>query len=202
MRVVGPSSEDEMVAVFLRGELSSSRFGPHIRRALLEVEVQERVIADPRVDDEAENDARRRVLDHTRAYSRKEGLFGGFPGDVTWQRVALTAEDLAKVRYIDYDYWIELSGGSRLALDGARNARAGAAPFGVSSDGFVELAEELAAGARFPELILVTASPAEPVVVLEGHARLTAYLMRPDAVPDEFEALLGTSPAMAGWGCY
>jgi hypothetical protein len=34
MRVVAPSSEEEMIAVFLRGELRSDRFAPGIRDAL------------------------------------------------------------------------------------------------------------------------------------------------------------------------
>jgi len=38
--------------------------------------------------------------------------------------------------------------------------------------------------------------------VLEGHVRLTAYLLRPDAVRAEVEALLGTSAAIAQWPLY
>jgi hypothetical protein len=202
VRVIRASSEDEMVAVFLQGELSSSRFGGGLRKALEAHGASERLLTAPRLDDAAENAVRRSILGATRGYGRNRWLFGGFPTDVEWKRVALRPSELAAVRYIDYDYWVELSGGSRLAVDGARNARAGAAPFGVSSDGFLELAEELAAGARVGELILVAAGADEPLVVLEGHARLTANLLRPDAIQDELQALLGTSAAMAGWGCY
>jgi hypothetical protein len=202
VRGIGPTSEDEMVAVFLRGELSSFRFAAAIREALEAERADERVIAVPRLDDRGENAVRRRVLGATRGYGRNQWLFGGFPTDVRWERVALNADDLSGVRYIDYDYWVELSGGSRLAVDGAQNVRAGAAPFGVPSEGFFELADALAAGACMPELILVTAGEAQPLVVLEGHVRLTAYLLRPDAVPGEVEVLLGTSAAFVGWGCY
>ena len=31
----------------------------------------------------------------------------------------MTPAEFSKVRYIDYDYWVELSGGSRLATDAA-----------------------------------------------------------------------------------
>jgi hypothetical protein len=36
-------------------------------------------------------------------------------------------------------------------------------------------------------------------VVLEGHCRLTAYMLRPDRLPPELEVLVGSSPGMAGW---
>jgi hypothetical protein len=39
-------------------------------------------------------------------------------------------------------------------------------------------------------------------VVLEGHARLTAHMLSPDALPPELEVLVGSSPKMAGWGLY
>ena len=39
-------------------------------------------------------------------------------------------------------------------------------------------------------------------MTLEGHARLTAYMLCPDALPPELEVLVGSSPKMAGWGLY
>src|SRR5215469_13494889 len=46
-------------------------------------------------------------------------VFTGMPADVTWHHAALTPAELATVRYIDYPYWTEFSGGTRLAADGA-----------------------------------------------------------------------------------
>ena len=202
MRVIGPSSEDEMVALFLRTELASARFGHVVRAALDSERADETLVTEADLSDPAANAARRRVLGLARGYRRDEGLFGGFPDEVRWERVGLTVDDLRTIRYIDYDYWVELAGGSRLALDGARNARAGVAPFDISSEGFHAMADALAAGATAPELLIVTSGPSQPLVVLEGHVRLTAYLLRPDAVRGEVEALLGTSPALARWPLY
>ena len=42
-----------------------------------------------------------------------------FPHDVRWEWMAITPAELATVRYIDYDYWVELSGGTRLAAGAA-----------------------------------------------------------------------------------
>ena len=202
MRIVAESSEDEMVAVFLGGELRSDRFGPGIRQALSSAGADLRVVTSPDLADAAENALRAQVLEETRAYLRREGLFGGFPDDVQWQRIALTPEELMAVLFIEYSYWNELSGGSRRPLDAAQRIREGVEPFGVSNAGFFDLADELAKGPLPGQLILVTAGGSAPLVVLEGHGRLTAMALRPEVVPPELEALLGTSPSMHGWGCY
>jgi len=199
MRWLRPSSEAEMVALFLRTELPAARFRDKLR-ALLEREgLPERVITDPDLDDDAENQARLRLLTQHREYGTRAGLFDGFPDDVRWQWMAITPTELATVRYVDYDYWVELSGGTRLPVDAAPRIRAGVAPFGVSSDWALGMAQAFAGGARFPPLILVTTGPNGDLVVLEGHVRLTAYMLRPDRLPPELEVLVGSSPDMAAW---
>ena len=47
-------------------------------------------------------------------------VFTGMPADVAWHHAALTPAELATVRYLDYPYWTDFSGGTRLAADGAR----------------------------------------------------------------------------------
>jgi hypothetical protein len=81
------------------------------------------------------------------------------PGRAALERMAITPAELARVRYVDYDYWVELSGGTRLAADAAPRVRAGVAPFGVPSGRALGMAQEVAGGARFPPLILVTTGP-------------------------------------------
>ena len=157
----------------------------------------DRVITDPNLDDRAENQARAQILTRHRGYGTRTGLFEGVPRDVRWEWMAITPAELATVRYIDYDYWVELSGGTRLATDAAPRIRAGVAPFGVSSDWALGMAQAVADGARFPPLILVTTGFPGDLVVLEGHARLTAYMLCPDRLPPELEVLVGSSPDMA-----
>jgi hypothetical protein len=196
MRPLRPSSEAEMVALFLRTELPAARFRDKLRALLERDDVPGRVITDPDLDDDAGNQARLRLLTEHREYLTRGGLFEGFPDDVRWQWMAITSAELARVRYIDYDYWVELSGGSRLAVDAAPRICAGVAPFGVASDWALGMAREVARGARFPPLILVTTGPGGDLVVLEGHARLTAYMLARDRLPPELEVLVGSSPAM------
>ena len=196
MRWLRPGSEAEMVALFMRTELPAARFRDTLRALLARHGLPESVITDPDLDNDAQNQARLRLLTAHREYGTRTGLFEGFPDDVSWQWMALTPAELATVRYIDYDYWVELSGGTRLAAHAAPRIRAGAAPFGVPSDWALGMADEVARGARFPPLILVTTGPGGDLVVLEGHARLTAYMLARDRLPPELEVLVGSSPAM------
>jgi len=39
-------------------------------------------------------------------------------------------------------------------------------------------------------------------VVLEGRARLTAFMLAGDRLPPELEVLVGSSPAMTRWGLW
>ena len=57
-----------------------------------------------------------------------------------------TPAELTKVRYIEYDYWDELSGGTRLAVDAAARIRAGVTPFGVPNGLVLAIAQEQVTG--------------------------------------------------------
>jgi hypothetical protein len=202
MRRLRPSSEEEMVALFLRTELPAARSRDDLRALLERDGLPERVVTAPDLGDDAENQARLRLLTQHRGYGTRTELFDGFPDDVRWQWMAIAPAELARVRYIDYDYWVELAGGTRLAVDATPRIRAGVAPFGVPSDWALGMAQEVASGARFPPLILVTTGPGGDLVVLEGHARLTAFMLARDWLPPELEVLVGSSPTMTRWGLW
>jgi hypothetical protein len=159
-------------------------------------------LTSPNLGDAEENALRRALLEETRAYARREGLFGGFPDDVHWDRVTLTPDELMAVRYINYSYWIELSGGTRRPEDAAERIRSGINVFGVPSEGFLDVARAFADGTEWPELIIVSAVAAGRNVVLEGHVRLTAMALAPDAIPAEVEVIRGVSPRMTEWSEY
>lgn len=199
MRFLGESSEDEMIACFLRGELTSRRFGPVLHAALSAAGLSERLLTDADLGNEKENRARNELLGATRGYGQNRDVFDEdfpAPASVRWIRAALDRVELAKVRYIDYSYWNELSGGSRLAVDAARRIREGVSVFGVSNQRFVDAAHALSKGERFPPLILA-GQRLDDLVCLEGHLRLTGYALA--GFPVEVECLIGTAPAMGRW---
>jgi hypothetical protein len=105
------------------------------------------------------------------------------------------------LRYIQYSFWNEPSGGSRRPLDAAARIRDGIVVFGrLPTDGFLTAAESLTVAAM-PELIVV-GGPGPRLVVLEGHVRLTALALRPELLPSELEVLLGRSSRISGWACW
>jgi hypothetical protein len=196
MRILRESSEAEMVAVFLQGELASERFGPAIREALLAGGELEGLLTDPDLDDQRANRARHAVLAATRGYGEDRELFEHFPVEVKWLWARMAPTELARVRYIEYSYWNELTGGSRLGADAARQIRAGVRPWGVSNERFEQAARALLNGERFPPLILA-GRDYDHLVCLEGNLRLTAHALA--GFPFEAECLVGAAPALERW---
>ena len=199
MRHIEALPEHHMVAAFLKAEIVSERFGGGILALLERAGWDRRIIDAPNLEDAEENARRLRLLGDCRGYQQDRELFEHFPADVSWHRYALAADELAGVRYVDYSYWNELSGGSRRATDAVKNIRAGVVVFGQRNQRFLAAAHALETGARFPELILVGTAPGRELVVLEGHVRLTAYLLAPAHIPADLTAVIGFSPAMERW---
>jgi hypothetical protein len=196
VRVIRDSSEDEMIALFLLGELNSERFGSGIRNALDAASQTAALITAADLGDADQNRARRTILATTRGYGENRDVFENFPARVHWVRVMLAPSELAGVRYIDYSYWNELSGGSRLAADAAQQIRRGTVVFGVPNRRFLRAARAVEHGALFPPLILA-GQRRDCLICLEGHLRLTAYALA--GFPREVECLVGTAPAMDRW---
>lgn len=200
MRILGPVGEAEVIATFLRGELESERFGPPIRLALARDGVDPALVTAPDLTDEQQNAYRRTLLGELRGWGRSERLFGGFPEQIDWFRAALTPDEVASILYIDWDWWLTLSGGSRRPAEAAARIRSGEAE--ESAEWHESIVRPLQSGPSLPELIVVRASKGARLVVLEGHVRLTAFMLFPECLPDELEMFLGESEALERWPSY
>jgi hypothetical protein len=198
MELLREISEDEMIAVFLRAELASERFGGAIRSLLARADLTPRLVQHPNLADAAENLARRRLLDDHRAYERRDGLFGGFPRDVAWHRALLAPNEVLDILFINWDWWLTLSGGSRRPRDAAARIRAGEIP-GQTPDEDEPIAAALRRSLSPPELIALTTPGLQPLVLVEGHVRLAAYALFPHYLPRRLEILLGLSPNATAW---
>ena len=198
-----------MIAEFLRQEYASrERYGARLDACLREEGADVELIAAPDLTDPGQNTQRRRIFRHYRGYGSGEPSYlTGFPTKgVHWFWALLSPDELLRVRYIRYSYWTALSAGTRSPAVAAERIRAGIEVYGVSNAGFLGLADRLREGLRVPPLILATAlvaaMDADALVVLEGHARITAYALAPEAMPAELEVLIGSSPAIARWDEY
>jgi hypothetical protein len=198
MRLLRPIREDEMIAVFLRAELDSSRYGETLRGFLARDGRDEGVLRQPDLADPHANRYRSGLLEEYRAYERRDGLFGGFPRQVDWFRAVLTRDEVLDVLFINWHWWLKISDDTRRPREAARRIRAGLVP-GCTVEEHEPLAAALKGNPLPPELIIATTPNHSPLVVLEGHFRLTAYALFPECVTDELEVLLGVSEEMAEW---
>lgn len=181
-----------MVAVFLQAEIASVRFGKKIASQLERDRKERSIVERPDITNVTNNVYRRRLLATYRAY-----VFEELPAHTSWFRALLNGDEVTKIRYIDYDYWNELSGNSRLPLVAIEAIRAGREIYGESSQRFLEVAHALRSGAHFPALIIVGTSPDAELTVYEGHLRLTAYMLAPECIPAELEVIAGFAPECA-----
>jgi hypothetical protein len=186
MKLIRPTTEADMIAVYLKAEISSERFGQLILDQLAQDGMKRRIVDAPDISNVDENVYRRHLLGAYRSY-----VFEELPAHIAWYRASLKREEVAQVRYINYDYWDELSRNTRLPGVAAQTIAAGIEIFEVSNEGFLRAAQALREGAHFLELILVGTSPTEVLTVYEGHGRLTAYMLAPECIPEELEVVVG-----------
>jgi len=198
MRVVSPASEAEVLAAFLRGELDSPRWGTRLRELLADDDVDESILRKPRLDDADECTYREALLDRHRAWLRREGLFEGFPERVEWTRVALVPNEVLALRYINWDWWLWISNGTRRPVDAAARIRRGDVD-GITAEEHEPIAARLRTAQPPAELIAVALPGGSRLVVVEGHVRLTAYALYPQYLPAELEIFLGTAEDMTRW---
>jgi hypothetical protein len=193
--------EDEMVATFLKAEINSPRWKESITNSLAQYGKDRRLIDQPDLMNADDNVTRSHVLGSYRGYKLNKYLFTDFPNDVQWQKVVLDIKDLRCIRYLkNCPAWSELSGGTLLAADAARRIQDGI----INSEEVIKVINDIRSavellknGQSFPEIILVAQSDFNQPIVLEGHVRLTAYLLVPSGAP--ISAILGHSSSLWKW---
>ena len=183
-----------MVLAFLKEELDSSRFRGPILKALNEAGASERLILEGDIASEGQNVLRSRVLGLFRGYPDRE-IFEHYPPNVAWKYATFDADDLDRLRYVDYSYWNELSKGTSSPVQAAETIRQGEEIYGLSNQYFWEGKERLVQGRTFPPLIVLTCGN-EKYLILEGHCRATAYALLPEAF-EGAEAYVGFCSAEA-----
>jgi hypothetical protein len=205
VRTLREATEDEVIAAFLGAEIESDR---HDRATVHELNADRRpwsIVGSPNLDDPEENAYRRSLLGRVRGWGRDEGMFQGFPDRVDWAVVALIPPELAEVRYIAWDWWLERSGGTWLATEHARRIRAGEFP-GDPESGLryhEPIARRLRDGPPVPSLIVVRdVMRPDFMVLVEGHVRLTAFFLFPEMLPPELDVYLGTAEGLRRSGLY
>jgi hypothetical protein len=175
--------EAVVVAAFLEAELDSERFGEALRDALVRLGTDERLVRDADLGDPTANALRSRALDDYRG-----GYLGRNLDGLVWWRAALEPAEVLAVRFIAWDWWLEITGGSRLPGDAAASSRS--------------RGEQTSFPSAAPPLIVVRADPVSHLMVVEGHSRLEAYARQPERLPPQLEVLLGEGERIRAWSLY
>lgn len=178
MNILRSSSEDEMIAEFLKTEYHSERFSEQIKKIMKDLLLDDGIILSANLNNTGENAARKKLLGEFRGYGLNRELFENFPNEIEWSLCNFLSRDLNTIRYIDYSYWNELSEGTHLPLRAAETIRNAVEIYGQSNAGFVKAAEFIKNDGKFPRPIFLT-SDFEQFVIVEGHFRMTAYALVP-----------------------
>ncbi len=202
MKLVERVAEAEVVAEFLRAEIDSPRFGPRIRARLEQDGRATSILERPDTTNEDENAYRAALLHGYRGVGGSAPLLEGLPEEMEWHRALLTGADLEHVRYIDYPYWNELSAGTRSPAVAADRIRAGITAMNRPNDAFLAVSSRLCAGEALGSCVLIAPDRASPLVILEGHTRVTGMFLRPECLPGEVGMLVGFAPGVRDWMYY
>jgi hypothetical protein len=112
MKILKDITEDEVVLIFIKEQLNSPRFVDEMEEIMKRCGADKKIIDNPNFGDKNENDLRKKLFQSFRGSDDEGCLFDNFPNDAFWKRALLNKDDLSKVKYIDYDYWNELSNGT------------------------------------------------------------------------------------------
>jgi hypothetical protein len=189
MRKIKPSNEDEMIYEFLKMELDSDRYKEKIEAILNEMKIEKNIIINGNIMSEQENILRIEILKRFRGW-RNEELFENFPSKVEWIWTEFGKEDMAKIFYIKYSYWNELSNYTGSPIEAAREILSGKTVFDMPTTDFIKIAQKLKEGNIFAPMIFLTDKSESRYIILEGHVRMTAYSLAPEYF-ENISVLLG-----------
>jgi hypothetical protein len=196
---VREATEREVVLAFLRAEIDSPRFADKYVLAIRQLgEDRGRLIDDANLKDDRACRARRQLLGIVRGFGQNAYLFQGFPADVEWKLVEVPVAEFGRLKYANHPTWIQLSAGTRLVVDGARNVDKIAT--GENANVNIQAVGDLVSNGReYPELIAVESGDGFFILV-EGHTRATAYALV--GKPVVVRVFIGSSQSMKTWAFY
>ncbi len=161
-----------------------------------------KIVDNPDIKNIEENEQRRALLGEFRGFGQNAYLFQNFPSDTRWVRAFLTRDELGKVLYINWDYWVKETKGTRFPQDLIKRIETKELPEDKEVLRFRQVANIIKSGAKLPEMIIVGEDEHSKLVVVEGHVRLTAYFLVPEMIQKETEAIIGFSKDIRNWGNY
>jgi len=174
MRYLRESSEQEMVAEFLKGEFKSPKHSARIKSLLKELSISSEYLRNPNLEDKTQNDTRSRLLSKYRGYGDKKGVFSVVPDGLTWQLQELNKTDILGLYHIGLPYWHKLSQSTNKVKVSVETVMEDEEVEGRPNQPFYKVATDIEQGAKLPPLIIVKNPKNEHLVIIEGNVRAVA----------------------------
>ena len=188
------TTEAKMISSFLLAEISSTRFTQLVMDSIVTHGRSKELVENPDLNDQEENIVRKNVLMDYRGH-----YFSGFPMDVEWNSGQLMTEEIARLKTINFDYWLNFSDNTRSLAVIANKIRSGIQYKSESNDIFYQIAEAL--GKSETEPVILVGENLDELVILEGHFRLLAHLLQ-DNQDRIIPTIIGFSKNISNWALY
>ena len=191
MEIIRQASEDEMVLEFLKAEINTINSGQRNIQNAINSELQrlgkdKKIITEGTIFD-GQNETRSEILGNSRGYKKNKMLFRNFPSIRQWDFVNLGGRDFEKLKYINLEKWIKLSNGTRYVVEAAKKIQINK---NNEYNEFIKGTEFIRNGGKFRPPIILTDEKEEELIILEGHNRLTIYMLVLDK-EKKIEAFVG-----------
>ncbi|HRY82099.1 MAG TPA: hypothetical protein P5232_00120 [Candidatus Moranbacteria bacterium] len=202
MKILKPVTEHEVTALLFKYNYSSFRFGEKLKAIIKERGINKNIIINPNTQNEKENIIREKLMRSFDGDDIGGYLSQDFPNNVQWKLVRINKQEIQQIKYLNYSYWNELSNHKRYIAEGVKTIKKGVEIFSQSNDIFFKAFEALKQGAKFPPPVLIAKNEQSDLVAVDGHLRLTCYLLDSKYTPKEIDAYIGYSENFANWDLY
>jgi hypothetical protein len=182
VKILEPATVDEMVAAVLKAEIEASRYKQVLRDLMRGLDIRRIVVDQPDTTSRVQNEQRARILRCWRGWDANGALFQGWPDGVEWSWALLEPSDEPHLRYAYAPEWRELSGETCIVAEGA--SQIGRDDSELLSwwghhgtlDAINGIRNAVEAGKTFAPIVATGPEEGDVIVLVEGHARMTAYL--------------------------
>lgn len=187
LQIVRPMSEPEVIAEFLRSEFHHPEFEEYRQ------EFQE-IVNRPKLDNPRENALRRALL-----FLRRGAMWRELPDNTAWFKVALTGDDLERIRFFPRAQWRRVAEGSFYLTDMVECLRSKwqESPDDEFFQKLRRLSGPVREGRVNPTVLLIGVDAQGPLTLLDGNHRMAAAMLaQPSAAIESFNFICGLSPRM------
>ncbi len=201
---LGVASDDQVILAWLQAEIKSPAFQAYLVGEPPDPAKLGRAMTlahKPDLKSSEQNAQRREIIATAHGFGRGALIFAGLADDISWRRVRISIPEVAEMLYSNRNAaWTTLAPMTRKVAEGAANA--GRLFAGDQTNMVIlSLAQTICHADHVPDLpaIICLRLADGRISVIEGHARVTAYVMEAHRLHKGVDAYVGDSASVANW---